>query len=141
MKEEFHKQVEEEFWEKFFNYYEYQQHLLVGEFDALTDRLKDFHNKLDNYISGVEAKIKPFVNKTISKKDGDKHFRWLIEYQIPPVKSYTKISQEHNVDNKAVRVGIASAGKIIQLELTKAKRTGRPKGVQETKERNRYGNW
>ncbi len=63
MKEEFHKQVEEEFWEKFFNYYEYQQHLLVGEFDALTDRLKDFHNKLDNYISGVEAKIKPFVNQ------------------------------------------------------------------------------
>ena len=141
LKEQFREQVEKEFWEKFFDYYKYRQHLLIGDFDALSDKLKNFDRKLDNYISKVKATVKPFVNKPVIKKDGDKHFRWFIEYQIPPVKSYTKISLEHNVDNKAVRVGIADVSKIIQLELTKAKRTGRPKGVHETKERNRYSSW
>jgi hypothetical protein len=131
LKEDFRKRTEEEFWESFFNYYKHKQNLLVGDFETLTGKFKDFHKKLDRYISKVETAIKPFVTKTVAKKSGDKHFRWLIEYQIPPIKSYNKLSIKYDVDRRAVMDGIKNVSELLCLTLHPPSKGGREKNVKD----------
>ncbi len=81
--------------------------------------------------------------KTPVKKSGLKHFEWLIDFQInkPIEKTYKEIAQENNTDSNTVSSGIESVSKIIGLKLRLAPKTGRPKGVKETKKRGNYSHW
>ncbi|MDQ3132852.1 MAG: hypothetical protein M3Q99_19045, partial [Acidobacteriota bacterium] len=131
LEEKFRNQIEGEFWSKFFNYYENKQHLLVGDLETVTSKFRDFQKKLDKYISKVEAKIKPFSNKTVDKKDGDKHFRWLIEYQISPIKSYNRMSKEQGVDRRTIMDGIKNVSDLLGLTLRPPTKGGRAKNVKD----------
>jgi hypothetical protein len=98
--EDFRRKVEEQFWSGFFGFFAVHKYSFVGNNKQLLDELAKFQKGVDDYISKTEELIKPFAVETIRKKSGDRHFRWLIEYQISPVKSYNELAKENNVDRR-----------------------------------------
>jgi hypothetical protein len=87
-----------------------------------------FKIKLKEYCDNIEKNRPSDLVKTPQKYGGYKHFEWLVDYQMPPTKSYTEIKIKNNVDLKTVREGIKNAAQLIGLNLRKALHTGRRKG-------------
>ena len=136
--ESFRKYIEEQFLRNFFTYC---QRYSSDNLKALIQKLENFDNSLEAYISRNESKAKKIANKTIYKRDGDKHFRWLIDFQIPSEKTYKKIAEENQVEGKTLREGIQSVSEILLLNLRKSMKSGRPKGTTEYKKRRNYQYW
>ena len=136
-KETFKKRLEKQFWSEFLNYFAKKPDSLVGQISEVSRKLNEFQKRLDKYISKVEPLYKNVTIPTIVKKGGDKHFRWLISYQIPPVKGYEELSKENSVTRKAISDAIKDASKIINLALRQAKKSGRPKGARDINKRHR----
>lgn len=139
--DDFRERTDKQFWSKFFEYFSEKQHLLVENNKLLTDELRKFQQCVNDHISKARIKLEPYSQDAVIKRSGDLHFRWLIEYQIPPFKSYHKLSEEHGVESKAIRYGIESVSNLLGLTLRPAKRTGRPKGVKETGKRRNFSHW
>lgn len=137
LEENFRSRVEEEFWGKFFDYYKYKQHLLVGNSKFTFSTFERFQWELERYIKKVEKKIKPFVNKTVSKKGGDKHFRWLIALEIPPLAATSNLSKINGVTEKAVDDAVKRVASLIGFTRKTVKKRGRPKGSKDSYKRHR----
>jgi hypothetical protein len=101
-RDNFRKRVEEQFFRQFFHHYQYSWTSLVGKIPELMGRLRAFRKSVEEYISSCEKALKPFTIKTVEKRAGDMHFRWLVEYLIPPTKSQTSIAREYSVEREAV---------------------------------------
>lgn len=132
----FRNLVEGRFLEKLSRYV-YHWDLYVGKLKFLTEKVESFQNRVDGYIATNNREAEKYGGKTVSKKDGDKHFRWLIEYQIPSDKNYTdksysEIARENGVDVKTVSEAIGKSAHIIGITLRKPKHTGRPKGSKDS---------
>jgi hypothetical protein len=136
-KESFKKRVENQLWSKFFNYFTKKSDSLVGQISEVSRKLNEFQKRVNKYTSKVESLYKNVAIPSVLKKGGDKHFRWLIKYQIPPVKSYEKLSKENSVTRKAISDAIKGASKIIGLTLRHAQKSGRPKGTKDSHKRRR----
>lgn len=87
-----------------------------------------FEKELTEYIRKMDLKTNKKFCRTPRKNTGERHFLWLIEYQIPPCKNYRQIATENNSDIKTVREGIARVAEQIGLKLRKPTSGGRPKG-------------
>ncbi len=76
-------------------------------------------------------------NKTPQKYSENRHFEWLIDFQVSPCKSYTEIAKENKVDLKTVREAVQKLAKTIGISIRKANRTGRTKGTKNSQTSNR----
>jgi hypothetical protein len=95
---------------------------------------KHFEAELRKYCNKIEKALPKNWEKTPQKYSEDKHFEWLIDFQVTPCKSYTQIAKENNVDLKTVREAINGLEKIVGITLRKAKHTGRPKGSKDSEQ-------
>jgi hypothetical protein len=87
--------------------------------------------ELDSYLEKVKETMKRAGFKKPPVRWVKEHFKWLIEYQIPPTKQYRKIAKEVRKDESTIREGVASASALIGLTLRPSgsdKHIGRPKG-------------
>lgn len=132
----FRQRVESKFWSKFFKMFRFRQHLLIGENKTITTGIKDFQKKVEIYIKKVEKKHEDYSEKTPTKRDNTKHFKLLIDYQIPPVKNYSQLGRNQN-EKKTMKRAIQSVSKLIGLTLRNPSRGGRPKGSGDSKPRSR----
>ena len=91
----------------------------------------DFKSKLAIYCNKVERLIKKYCRKTPAMYSDKKHFEWLVEFQVPPLKSYGQITEEQAVDDKisisGVKKAVSKLARAIGINLRKAPRTGRPR--------------
>lgn len=133
----FRNEMREIFWRRFFECFQFKWSVFISEHTKVSDEIRKFDRILDNYISKVKEKFAPYAEETVSKRSGDKHFRWLIEYQIG-VKSYKKLSEENGVDRKAIKDGIKDASHIIELTLRDASAGGKGKGVKDSTNKKRH---
>lgn len=136
-KETFKKRVENQLWSKFFSYFAKKLDSLAGKISEVSGKLNEFQKRVNKYTSKVESLYENVATPTVLKKGRDKHFRWLINYQIPPVKSYEQLSKENSVTRKAISDGIKSASKILGLTLRQTQKSGRPKGAKDSNKRRR----
>jgi hypothetical protein len=68
------------------------------------------------------------------------HFKWLIEYQLPPCKRYREIGRDFGKDEKTVREGIRDVASLVGLTLRSSecdKYPGRPIGARDRGNRHR----
>lgn len=94
-----------------------------------------FTEKLKTYCSEVEKRHKESGEYRDSRRkhSGNRHFEWLVDYQIFLRKSYSAIKKENKADLKTVREGIKTTAELIGLTLARPIRSGRPKGSKTTK--------
>jgi hypothetical protein len=102
---------------------------------------KHLNYRLTEYLATV-AKINKHLNLAAppSWRDADEHFRWLVDYQIPPCNTYRQIARNVKKDESTVREGIRRSASLIGLTLRSShadKRVGRPKGARDKKPRRR----
>ena len=70
----------------------------------------------------------------------DDHFRWLVNYQIPPCTNYREIGRSVGKNEKTIREGIQDVAKLIGLNLRSPdsdKYVGRPRGAKDKEPRRR----
>lgn len=145
-KEKFRKDIEKDFWRTFFEHFQEDKTdftgangnnwkvclgepkwtKFMGNPKKIVEEHKKLHKCIDEYILRIKKTIKRDAVKTFEKREGDKHFRWLIEYQIPKVKTFEEIANKEFVDRKAVSRDIRGVAKILILKLHLPSR-GRPK--------------
>ncbi len=93
-----------------------------------------FEAEIKKYFNKIKAALPKNWVRTPVKYSEEKHFEWLIDFQITPYKSYTQIAKENNVDLKTVKEAIKGLAKIVGIALRKAKHTGRPKGSKDSEQ-------
>jgi len=98
---------------------------------------RKFNAKLTYYCNEIEKSLPENLKKTPQKYSENKHFEWLIDFQVTPCKSYTQIAKENKADLKTVREAVQNLAKIIGISLRKANRTGRTKGTKNSEKSNR----
>lgn len=102
---------------------------------------KALQYELDLYLIKVEEKRKALNLRNPSVHwAADDHFRWLINYQIPPCMNYRRIARTVAKNEKTIREGIHSAANLIGLRLRPSdsdKYLGRPKGAKDKVPRRR----
>jgi hypothetical protein len=147
--QEFVKRVQNEFFKQRFQQFELDLSE-SGDFESFAKTIektndinKQFALDLKEYCLKVRKQQPPEATKTPEIRTGSKYFHWLVDFQVnhPDETTYESIAKENSTDSKTVRYGIKNAAKIIDLKLRPAKRTGRPKGIIETKERGNYLDW
>ncbi len=126
----FREKMEWLFWRNFFEYFQFKWSVFVSNHTKVIGELKEFHGLLETYISNVKKEIKPYTVETVSKRSGDKHFRWLVEYQIAG-KSYNKLTQKVGLDRKAITQGIKDTSQILGLILRDSTPGGRIEGAKD----------
>lgn len=92
------------------------------------------------YCNRVERTIPENYSKNPVKSAGIKHFRWLVSYQVPPVRTFRAIADSEPTPKPteaAVKKAIMRLARRIALQLRPGLKTGRPRGVIEKKPRNR----
>jgi hypothetical protein len=119
---------------------EFEKYKQIAE--SLNSLEKDrFETKLSNYCNRVERHMPKNYAKTPAKYTDNTHFEWLVDYQIPPYKDYKEIAEQIDITKRpsvyAIKKAIKRLSDTIGLTLRKAPRTGRPKGIVETKKRHR----
>lgn len=121
----FRKRIEGQFLENLFlNFHHWRSY--AGKMKSLTEKIEHFQKHIDMYISNHNRKAAEIGGiKTVRKRDGDKHFRWLIDYQIPEVKTFEEIGNKSFADRKAISRDVRGVAKILDLTLRKSTR-GRP---------------
>jgi len=70
----------------------------------------------------------------------EEHLRWLVDYQIPPCKTYREIARNTQKNEKTIREAIHRSACLIGLTLRSNaddKKLGRPQGSKDKKPRNR----
>lgn len=87
--------------------------------------------EMDSYLEKVKEMMRRAGFKKPTVRWAEEHFKWLIEYQIPPTKQYRKIAKEVRKDESTIREGIANASALIGLTRRPSdsdRHIGRPKG-------------
>lgn len=106
-----------------------------------TIKKSEFDNALWLYCEKTEKGLPDYYEKTLTKYSDEKHFIWLIDFQVPPVKTFREIKDEIDIQDSmnvsGVERGIRKLAKTIGLTLRKSPKTGRPKGVVELRKRHR----
>lgn len=98
---------------------------------------RHFETALTKYCNDIEKYLPKELGKTPMKYSENKHFEWLVDYQIPCYKSYTEIAKENSVDLKTVREAVQKLAKKVGISLREAKHTGRTKGAKDSPNSNR----
>jgi hypothetical protein len=124
-KEKFVSYVEKQMWTSFFANYNRNPSLLVGKIEEVSKNFKTFKSSLEKYVNKNRAFYKDIAIPSVEKSSGDKHFRWLIDYQLSKLSS-TQIANKEGVTRKAVELGIKDASKLIGLALRPRNPSGRP---------------
>jgi hypothetical protein len=100
-----------------------------------------FHLALFSYCNKVEKQVPKNFAKIPTKYTEQKHFNWLVDYQVTPVKSYQEIEDSLQVDEEgsvpAIKRAIERLTDSIGLPRRTSPRTGRPPGIKERKTRHR----
>ncbi|HRH41021.1 MAG TPA: hypothetical protein PKY82_05205 [Pyrinomonadaceae bacterium] len=112
--EKFHEDIEKEFWAKFFNYFSYFPFTFVGNPDLLKTEIRKFQAKLKSHIKKARKVITPFSINTKTKRSGDQHFKWLVEYQVLN-KSYNQLAKEKELDRSTITEGVKGVADLIGL--------------------------
>ncbi len=99
---------------------------------------KNFQTKLTDYCNKIENSLPEIWEKTPQKYSGNKHFEWLIDFQVTPYKSFTKIAKENDICRETVSEAVNELAKIIGVSLRPKIITGRPKGSKDSKDINRH---
>ncbi len=128
------ERVERKFWETFFLCFGKWPGELVGQTEKVLDNIKRFRVKLQEYTKECIERQKGFGTPVVKKSTGDKHFRWLAEYQLSG-SGYQSIASREGVARSTVIDGVKDASRIVGLTLRKPKKTGRPRGVRELHKR------
>lgn len=106
-----------------------------------TLKKSDFENALWLYCEKTEKGLPDYYEKTLTKYSDEKHFIWLIDFQVHPVKTFQQIKDEidiqDNIKVSGIEKGIKKLAKTIGITLRKSPKTGRPKGVVELRKRHR----
>ena len=92
---------------------------------------RKFNAKLTYYCNEIEKSLPENLKKTPQKYSENKHFEWLIDFQVTPCKNYTQIAKENKVDVKTVKEAVQKLAKTIGISPRKP-RTGRPKGSKDS---------
>jgi hypothetical protein len=105
---------------------------------------KSLLHQLHSYLDAVgdAANELNLKEPPIRRRAAKEHIKWLIDYQLPPCKTYRQIAREvrEKEDDKTVREGIQRAASLIGLNLRSSeadKRLGRPKGAKDKNPRHR----
>jgi hypothetical protein len=97
-------------------------------------RLREYFAEVDKVTVELDLTAPP------SWRKADDFFKWLVGYQLPPVKTYRQIGREVKKHEKTVREGIQRVASLIGLTLRSNeadKRLGRPKGAKDRAPRRR----
>lgn len=92
---------------------------------------KDLKLEIDSYLEKVKKMMKVAGLTEAPVRWAEDHFKWLIEYHIPPTKGYRKIAKEVGKDESTIREGVANAAALMGLTRRPSgtdKHPGRPKG-------------
>jgi hypothetical protein len=123
-----------------------QQAFEAGGGGTIRGARKVLQSQLQSYLQQVDKVTEELgLVESRSRWAVDEHFKWLLEYQLPPVKTFRELGREFHKDEKTVREGIRKAAQLVGLSLRSAdrdKRLGRPKGAKDRSPRHRvdYGN-
>ena len=102
---------------------------------------KYLDHRLREYFAEVDkVKIELDLVTPPSWRKADDFFTWLVDYQLPPCKTYRQIAREVKKHEKTVREGIQRVASLIGLTLRSSdadKRLGRPKGARDRARRRR----
>ncbi|HEX9928937.1 MAG TPA: hypothetical protein VGB02_10425 [Pyrinomonadaceae bacterium] len=97
-----------------------------------------FEAELTKYCNDIEKFLPKEWVRTPMKYSDDKHFEWLVDFQVEPVRGYTEIARENNIKaRKTVREAVEELARQISISLRQSKRTGRPKGTKNSPNSNR----
>jgi hypothetical protein len=93
---------------------------------------RDFKAKLTEYCNDIEKLLPKNWKKTPQKYSENKHFEWLVDFQVVPYKNYMEISKENNnVDLKTIREAVKKLAEMVGISL-RVPKTGRPKGSKDS---------
>lgn len=95
-----------------------------------------FEKQLTKYCNEIEKNLPANFSRTPQKYDGEKHFEWLIDYQVTPFNSFREIAKTNSTDKKTISEPVKDLANMIGLSLRNAKR-GRPLGVKNSPKSNR----
>lgn len=97
-----------------------------------------FETELTRYCNDIEKSLPKEWVRTPMKYSDDKHFEWLVDFQVKPEKSYTEIAKDEDIKaRKTVREAVEELARTIGISLRQSKRTGRPKGTKNSPKSNR----
>ena len=97
---------------------------------------RHFEIKLKEYCNEMEHNLPANYVRTPQKYAGEKHFEWLIDYQVTPNKSFREIAEVNKTDKKTISEPVKELAEILGLSLRKSKQ-GRPSGTKDSPKSNR----
>lgn len=105
-----------------------------GDFDR---ELLSYCNKIEESIPKNWEKVPQKYSEDKNAQDSfyernDRHFEWLVDYQISPCKNYLPISKDNSVDRKTVTEAVRKIALQIGIPLRKSSFTGRPKNSKNS---------
>jgi hypothetical protein len=129
-KNDFRSRMKSQFLNLLYQYLGENMEAMSARIDDLARNIRRFSLELSSYINCALKSYHDGIAQPIpSKASGDRHFRWLLEYQFS-IDSSKTISDRVGVGRKTFEDGIKDAAKMLGLTL-RTPRRGRPKGVQE----------
>jgi hypothetical protein len=132
---EFETKMEEDFWTQFFTHFGRQRFLLTGQMTKVLTKLEQFKSSLNNYIENIKRINENFTVKTPIKREGELHFEWFIDYQIPPCKSFLILAKENDCDRRAIERAIKNVCELLIFKLRLSSSGGRRLGSRDTRKR------
>lgn len=132
---QFASRVEEQLWDKFFEFFGRDIRMLVGHSPSVRDNVRKFSSELQKYVGKCLEEQKK-RGEASPKKPRAQGLLWLAEFQVG-LKTFTQIAAEHHATPKAVEMAVRTAGKLIELKIRRQKRPGRPRGIPESHTRDR----
>lgn len=102
---------------------------------------KHLDYELGGYLETVEkVRVELDLIAPPNWRKANDFFKWLVQYQLPPFKTYRQIAREEKKDDKTVSQGIQRVATLIGLTLRPNeadKHLGRPKGSKDKTPRRR----
>lgn len=96
--------------------------------DSLTNEKIDID--LNVYCNKIERSIPKNYKRTPKKHTEEKHFEWLVKYQVTPTQSYEEISSEIEPTNRSapekIKMAIHRLSNNIVISRRKSQIPGRP---------------
>lgn len=107
-----------------------ENHKALKSYETFTK--KHFKAEITKYCNNLEKLLPKDWVRTPVKYSEEKHFEWLVEFQVTPCKSYTQIAKENNVHLTTVKENVEKLAQKISISLRKAEHTGKPKGTKDS---------
>ena len=107
-----------------------ENHEAHKSYETFTKR--HFKAEITKYCNDLEKSLPKDWVKTPVKYSEEKHFEWVVEFQITPYKSYTQIAKENNVHLTTIKENVEKLAPKIGILLRKAEHTGKPIGTKDS---------